>query len=812
MRRLISCLCLVFTLSTPAWAEDTPASDLNGLREKLASQMADWHTHRNQKIAVLDIRGLHRESGKDEKTQLDQRLETLQNKKISNREWSDYWAGEGRLAGQILASYKSLVSDSGDSPLIEVERTKARKAQGARILASSKREVAARIHARRDELERRVRDVLTTQGAAMEKAEADLAAALKAKHLADEGADAAAKAEAQDGVATAGAVVERLGGLGRGVTDVIAGGLAPPEGLEEATRTLLGEYVAARDAGDTADTESAAADKTAARLEAEALAAKWDRHRFVVRRQAMARWTKLGAKKVTNQQTYYEAIEADIDAINNRLRSLARPADTEENTHSAGVCDPDSRSKESAYQRHRACIASIDLKIAGIEFELEQVREKKVLTTRLRESIGKLIGAQTIDENLVKEEVAISVAESARAKADKGEDDAWRSAWKIYADKSTAKVAKLTAALVTSKQDERTHKARLGVHGDTLKRLAENLAEAQAELAEVDTFSKAIVSLLATFLNIIKVGWPALIYLLAAFLFIRFINKYRDRQEAKAARAQDGEIPDDLRELLVELDRAKAADDEAEILEINEQVVQMESRIKDEAQRMATISRVAAQAFTLVIYVATSLLVLDAMTVDIGPILGGAAIFGLAISFGSQSLVKDVVSGFFILLENQYAVGDVVSINGKGGSVEKVTLRRTVLRDANGGVHNITNGSISAVINSTQGWARAVINLGVGYDSDIDHVRDVVNRVGEEMYDDPKWAGKLTEKPAFVGVTSFGASEVNVRAQFKTKTFQNWGAEREFNYRIKTAFEKAGIDIPYPNRTVHVIEQKSEDA
>ena len=260
------------------------------------------------------------------------------------------------------------------------------------------------------------------------------------------------------------------------------------------------------------------------------------------------------------------------------------------------------------------------------------------------------------------------------------------------------------------------------------------------------------------------------------------------------------------------MDRAKAADDEAEILEINEQVVQMESRIKDEAQRMATISRVAAQAFTLVIYVATSLLVLDAMTVDIGPILGGAAIFGLAISFGSQSLVKDVVSGFFILLENQYAVGDVVSINGKGGSVEKVTLRRTVLRDANGGVHNITNGSISAVINSTQGWARAVINLGVGYDSDIDHVRDVVNRVGEEMYDDPKWAGKLTEKPAFVGVTSFGASEVNVRAQFKTKTFQNWGAEREFNYRIKTAFEKAGIDIPYPNRTVHVIEQKSEDA
>ena len=214
----------------------------------------------------------------------------------------------------------------------------------------------------------------------------------------------------------------------------------------------------------------------------------------------------------------------------------------------------------------------------------------------------------------------------------------------------------------------------------------------------------------------------------------------------------------------------------------------------------------------MIVYVATFLLVLDALTVDIKPILGGAAIFGLAISFGSQSLVKDVVSGFFILLENQYAVGDVVSINGNSGTVEKVTLRRTVLRDGKGAVHNITNGSVSSVTNSTQGWARVIVHVGVAYGTDLTKVEDVINQVGEDMYDDPKWSGKLTEKPSYVGVTALGASDVQVRAMFKTKTFQNWGAEREFNRRILAAFEVAGIDIPFPTQTLLVTNEKKTNS
>ena len=174
----------------------------------------------------------------------------------------------------------------------------------------------------------------------------------------------------------------------------------------------------------------------------------------------------------------------------------------------------------------------------------------------------------------------------------------------------------------------------------------------------------------------------------------------------------------------------------------------------------------------MIIYIATTLLVLDALTVDIKPILGGAAIFGLAISFGSQSLVKDVVSGFFILLENQYAVGDVVSINGKSGTVEQITLRRTVLRDGKGAVHNITNGSVSSVTNSTQGWSRVIIHLGVAYGTDLALVEKVINEVGEEMYDDSRWTGKLTEKPSFVGVTALGESDVQVRLGLRRRHFK----------------------------------------
>ena len=406
---------------------------------------------------------------------------------------------------------------------------------------------------------------------------------------------------------------------------------------------------------------------------------------------------------------------------------------------------------------------------------------------------------------MVRDEFKVSDAERKRASGDRKEDAAWIAIWTTYAKRAASKEGALSSAVMTSKKSKRMLDAQAGVLADTIARLDTQLSDMGQRLTQTDTLGSSIISLLESSLQIIKVGWPALIYIVFAWLLIKFINRVRDQKEADAVAAQEGDGNDELAELESRLSAARATADEATQSALHEEIGQLQSRIKDESQRIATIARVAAQALSLIIYVATFLLVLDALTVDIGPILGGAAIFGLAISFGSQSLVKDVVSGFFILLENQYAVGDVVSINDQSGTVEKITLRRTVLRDLCGGVHNITNGSISSVVNSTQGWSRVLIHMGVAYGTDIELVKTVVNREGEAMYEDPEWSNKLTEKPTFVGVTAFGESDITCRIWFKTKTFQNWGAEREFNLRLKRAFEDAGIDIPFPQRTVHMV-------
>ena len=169
-----------------------------------------------------------------------------------------------------------------------------------------------------------------------------------------------------------------------------------------------------------------------------------------------------------------------------------------------------------------------------------------------------------------------------------------------------------------------------------------------------------------------------------------------------------------------------------------------------------------------------------------------------------------MVTGFFILLENQYAVGDVIEVGGLSGTVEKVTLRRTVLRAMDGKVHNIPNGSISSVSNMTQGWSRVVSHLGIGYESDLDLVQQVIDEVGTKMFADPEWTERLAEPPKYIGVTKFGDDAITVRVMFKTDTFENWGAERHFNYLIKLAFEENGISIPYPQRTVHLITQGAD--
>jgi small conductance mechanosensitive channel len=190
--------------------------------------------------------------------------------------------------------------------------------------------------------------------------------------------------------------------------------------------------------------------------------------------------------------------------------------------------------------------------------------------------------------------------------------------------------------------------------------------------------------------------------------------------------------------------------------------------------------------------------------VKITPLLAGAGILGRAVSFGAQSLVKDVISGFFILLENQFAVGDIVEASGKGGVVERMTMRVVQLRDLEGILHTIPNGSITVVSNRTRGWSRAVLEIGVAYGADVDRVLTVFRDEAARFNDDPAWKHRLDGKLEVPGVEKLDDSGVIIRTLVRTIPGSQWDAAREFRRRIKNRLDREGIEIPFPQRTVHM--------
>lgn len=218
----------------------------------------------------------------------------------------------------------------------------------------------------------------------------------------------------------------------------------------------------------------------------------------------------------------------------------------------------------------------------------------------------------------------------------------------------------------------------------------------------------------------------------------------------------------------------------------------------EKAKRAETMAGILEATARVLILVTALLMSLKALGLDIGPLLAGAGVIGLAVGFGAQSLVKDVISGFFILLENHMNIGDVVSIGDHAGQVESITLRLTVLRDLEGRVHIIPNGEISVITNMTKEWARSVIELGVAYKEDVDEVIKVIESVGEEMLADPVFGVKMLEPLEVLGLDSFGDSSVNIKLRMKTQPIEQWNVGREFRRRIKRAFDEAGIEIPFP--------------
>ncbi len=189
--------------------------------------------------------------------------------------------------------------------------------------------------------------------------------------------------------------------------------------------------------------------------------------------------------------------------------------------------------------------------------------------------------------------------------------------------------------------------------------------------------------------------------------------------------------------------------------------------------------------------------------VDIKPLLAGVGILSLTISFGAQSLVKDFIAGFFILFENQFVVGDIIQIGEKTGTVERMTLRIVTLRDVRGAIHIIPNGSIAMVSNLTRGWSRAVVDIAVGYDSNLDRALDVVRDELASFRRDPAWAARLEGTSEVLGVDKLGDSGLTIRTLVRTVAGFQWEAAREFQRRLKNRLDAEGIEIPTPQRIVH---------
>lgn len=219
-------------------------------------------------------------------------------------------------------------------------------------------------------------------------------------------------------------------------------------------------------------------------------------------------------------------------------------------------------------------------------------------------------------------------------------------------------------------------------------------------------------------------------------------------------------------------------------------------------QRTRTLLSLLRSVGLVLIGVMTLFMVLGALGVELGPLLAGAGVVGLAVSFGAQSLVKDVISGLFMLFENQFGVGDVIRIEGVSGTVEQMTLRIVVLRDVHGVVHIVPNGQITKVSNLTRSWARVVLDVGVAYKEDPDRVMTVLRDLGQELYDDPEWRPLLIDPVEVPGIETFGDSAVNIRVTVKTLPLKQWDVGRELRRRIKLRFDREGIEIPFPHQTV----------
>ncbi|PJE73592.1 MAG: mechanosensitive ion channel family protein [Candidatus Terrybacteria bacterium CG10_big_fil_rev_8_21_14_0_10_41_10] len=226
-----------------------------------------------------------------------------------------------------------------------------------------------------------------------------------------------------------------------------------------------------------------------------------------------------------------------------------------------------------------------------------------------------------------------------------------------------------------------------------------------------------------------------------------------------------------------------------------------------EKKREDTLIRIFSSTAGIVVWMAAFMILLSETGINIGPLIASAGIVGLAFGFGGQYLIKDLITGFFIIMENQYRVGDVVCFDGTCGLVEDITMRATILRNLDGTVIHVPHGEIKKVSNMSKDFARVNIDVGVSYSSDLEKVIEVINDTGHDLADDEGWKDKMVNPPQFLRVDSFAESAIVVKILGETKPLQQWAVAGEFRKRLKIAFDKNGITIPFPQRVIHQTKQ-----
>lgn len=421
--------------------------------------------------------------------------------------------------------------------------------------------------------------------------------------------------------------------------------------------------------------------------------------------------------------------------------------------------------ERSPYARHRAALLRLERRRIGVLLQGQlAVLNQKLLSDQLK-AAETAAAVQGKDLALAKRELKFLTNVHEHAVQSVFEHRTWRNVWKSYLKRATARHKTLTSHHRETFKVVKLLQIEEQYYEYQIKLVAEELARVKTAItAEESKRWRAIVASVTDWLRKNTVDFLLMLFL--AFVLYRLAGVLEHRIIARAHK--------------------RHVDNRAT------------------AQQIETLSRIAGGVVKLMVIGTATVWFLTRVGVNVVPVLGGAAVFGLAISFGSQNLVRDVVTGFFILLEKHYAVGDMIEISGISGTVETLTLRRTVIRSRDGKAHIFPNGAVSVVTNRTLGWSRVCVQIGVAYASDLAKVQAVCDATGQAMFDDPQWRSCLLVAPRFQGLTELADSALIVLVAGEIRPHTYFEVTFELNRRLKEAFDAAQIEIPFPQRDLHV--------